>query len=106
MSAAVSSTADSSAKRSNIKTTAANATSISVAGTNRTLNQQVVFTWNFIAPTNAPGQSPTPALGVLNQSSLNNTQQFPGLYNNSGIIGRAQINSGKEIEVRATPVGP
>ena len=77
-----------------------------VAGTNRTLNQQVVFTWNFIAPTNAPGQSPTPALGVLNQSSLNNTQQFPGLYNNSGIIGRAQINSGKEIEVRATPVGP
>lgn len=78
-----------------------------VAGTNRTLNQQVVFTWNFVAPTNAPGQSPTPAVGaLLNQSSLNSTQQFPGLYNNSGIIGRAQINAGREIEVRAAPVGP
>ncbi len=78
-----------------------------VTGTNRTLNQPVVFTWNFVAPTNtvSPTSGP-PVAGALNYQSLNQTQQTPGLFNNRGIIGRAQINAGKEIEVRATPVGP
>lgn len=78
-----------------------------VAGTNRTLNQQVVFRWNFLAPTNQVVQPPSPAAGgLLNHQSLNRTQQLPGLHNNSGILGRAQINSGKEIEIRAAPVNP
>mgnify|MGYP007096046401 FL=1 len=78
-----------------------------VTGTNRTLNQPVVFTWNFVAPTNtvSPTSGP-PVAGALNYQSLNQTQQTPGLFNNRGIIGRAQINAGKEIEVRATPVDP
>lgn len=78
-----------------------------VSGTNRTLNQQVVFTWNFVERTNLPGATVTQFVGgnVFNQSQLR-TQQLPGLYNNQGISGRAQINAGKEFEVRATPVNP
>ncbi len=78
-----------------------------VAGTNRTLNQQVVFIWNFVAMTNALADSKTKALGgSLNQGDLKSPQQFPALLQNSKINGRAQINAAKEIEINAVPVGP
>jgi len=78
-----------------------------VAGTNRTLNQQVVFTWNFVALTNAVTQSKMKVVGgVLNQNGLGASQQFPALLQNSAINGRAQINAAKEIEINAVPVTP
>jgi hypothetical protein len=77
-----------------------------VSGTNRTLNQQVVFTWNFITPTNALAQAQTPTVGgALNYKLNATTQQIPALFNNSGISGRAQIDA-KEIEINAVPVNP
>jgi hypothetical protein len=77
-----------------------------VAGTNRTLNQQVIFTWNFVPLTNelAAAQVKVPAGGgnVSNQTAP--AQQFPLLLNNSAINGRAQLGSDKEIEINAVPV--
>lgn len=78
-----------------------------VAGTNRTLNQRVEFTWNFVALTNAPAQSKTQVVGdKLKQASAEVPQQFPALLQNSSIQGRAQINVAKEIEINAVPVKP
>jgi hypothetical protein len=75
-----------------------------VEGTNRTLNQNVVFTWNFV-DTNAL------ASGNLNYQNtaqkLDATKlpsQFPALLQNSYINGRAQFGEGREIEVNAVPV--
>ncbi len=79
-----------------------------VAGTNRTLNQPVVFTWNFVALTNglAAAQTKIPASG--GNVRLNNlpAQQLPMLLNNSRISGRAQLGGAKEIEINAVPVSP
>lgn len=75
-----------------------------VEGTNRSLNQNVVFTWNFV-DTNAL------ANGNLNyqnvQQKLDATKlpsQFPALLQNSFINGRAQFGEGREVEVNAVPV--
>ena len=77
-----------------------------VEGTNRTLNQNVVFTWNFV-DTNAL------VSGNLNyqntQQKLDATKlpsQFPALLQNSYINGRAQFGEGREVEVNAVPVQP
>jgi hypothetical protein len=77
-----------------------------VEGTNRTLNQNVVFTWNFV-DTNALVN------GNLNyqnvQQKLDATKlpsQFPALLQNSFINGRAQFGEGREVEVNAVPVKP
>lgn len=77
-----------------------------VEGTNRSLNQNVIFTWNFI-DTNAL------AAGNLNYNNaaqkLDATKlpsQFPALLQNSFINGRAQFSEGREIEVNAVPVKP
>jgi len=78
-----------------------------VAGTNRTLNQSVVFTWSFVEMTNEP---------VVEQSVKNSTDpkkdaqklppQFPAQLQNSFINGRAQFGTGQEIEINAVPVTP
>lgn len=76
-----------------------------VEGTNRTLNQKVVFTWNFVPLTNAQAQSKTKVVdGVLNQNNLVAPQQIQTLLQNSAINGRAQINAATEIEINAVPV--
>jgi hypothetical protein len=78
-----------------------------VAGTNRTLNQQVVFAWNFVGLTNelATAQTKAPAAGVKDWQNNLPAQPLPWL-NNSAINGRAQLGSAKEIEVNAVPVSP
>jgi hypothetical protein len=77
-----------------------------VEGTNRSLNQNVVFSWNFI-DTNAL------AAGNLDykvaEQKLDATKlpsQFPALLQNSFINGRAQFGEGREVEVNALPVKP
>lgn len=77
-----------------------------VEGTNRTLNQNVVFTWNFV-------DTNTLANGNLNYQNvarkLDATKlpsQFPALLQNSYINGRAQFGEGREVEVNAVPVKP
>lgn len=77
-----------------------------VEGTNRSLNQNVVFTWNFI-DTNAL------ANGSLNYNSVGQKldatkmpTQFNELLQNSFINGRAQFGEGREVEVNAVPVQP
>ena len=79
-----------------------------VSGTNRTLNQQVVFTWNFVALTNelaaAQVKFPSGGAGVLENNVP--AQQLPLLLNNSVISGRAQLGNAREIEINAVPVSP
>ena len=77
-----------------------------VAGTNRTLNQPVVFTWNFVAWTNglAAAQVKLPAGGDNLLPNNLPAQQLPLLLNSSAINGRAQLGNAKEIEVNAVPV--
>ncbi len=79
-----------------------------VVGTNRTLNQQVVFAWNFVDLTNAlaatQGRIPPGGANML----MNNlpAQQLPLILNNSAISGRAQLGNAKEIEINAVPASP
>lgn len=77
-----------------------------VEGTNRTLNQNVVFTWNFL-DTNAL------AAGTLNYQNVaqkldatKQPSQFPAMLQNSFINGRAQFGEGRAMEVNAVPVQP
>lgn len=76
-----------------------------VEGTNRTLNQQVVFTWNCVPITNtlAFSNSSFAASELKKFDAAKMPQQFPG-FQNSIINGRAQIASEKEIEINARPV--
>jgi hypothetical protein len=68
-----------------------------VAGTNRTLKQQVVFEGNFIGTNNLVQSS------MQNQSNAQ-FQNVQFLINNSTIVGRAQVNQGREFEVNAVPI--
>jgi hypothetical protein len=78
-----------------------------VAGTNRTLNQTVVFTWSFQDRTNAPLTVGSGKIGdELNRDAKKMPAQFPAQLQNSFITGRAQFGAGKEIEINAVPVGP
>jgi hypothetical protein len=79
-----------------------------VAGTNRTLNRQVVFAWNFVPLTNELAAAQIKASGRGGNVLQNNlpVQQFPLLLNNSFINGRAQMSGAKEIEINAVPVTP
>lgn len=79
-----------------------------VAGTNRTLNRQVVFAWNFMPLTNELAAAQIKASGRGGNVWQNNlpAQQFPLLLNNSSINGRAQLGGAKEIEINAVPVTP
>jgi hypothetical protein len=76
-----------------------------VEGTNRTLNQNVVFTWNFVETTNTLAASQVKAIsGALNQDATKVPSQFPMLLQNSFINGRAQLGPAQQIEVNAVPV--
>jgi hypothetical protein len=78
-----------------------------VAGTNRTLNQTVEFTWSFVAMTNEPIVAEAEKIGVdLNKDGKKLPNQFPGQLQNSFITGRAQFGTGQEIEINAVPVSP
>jgi len=79
-----------------------------VEGTNRTLNQQVVFSWNFVALTNelAAAQVKLPARAANVLPNNLPAQPFPLLLNNSVINGRAQLGGAKEIIINAVPVSP
>ncbi|HEX5219835.1 MAG TPA: hypothetical protein VFZ59_09730 [Verrucomicrobiae bacterium] len=76
-----------------------------VEGTNLTLNQNVVFTWNFVPTTSnvATLQFKT-ASGAANQETMTLPLQFPALLNNSTINGRAQLGPAQQIEINAVPV--
>lgn len=75
-----------------------------VAGTNRTLQQQVVFTWNYVELTNIlAGSDLKASSAALNKDYSKLPSQLPALQN-SFINGRAQLGAGKEIEINAVPV--
>lgn len=76
-------------------------------GTNRTLNQNVVFTWNFVETTNNTASSRLQTTsGALNQDASKLPSQFPASLNNTIINGRAQLGPSQQIEVKAVPVKP
>ena len=76
-----------------------------VEGTNRTFNQNVVFSWNFVETnsTAAASQLNTTS-GAFNQDATKLPSQFQILLNNSTINGRAQLGPAQQIEVNAVPV--
>jgi predicted glycosyltransferase len=85
-----------------------------VAGMNRTLQQNVVFTGNFLANSGAPqtAQTSNSFGGVgggggaggnqLQQAAANASQQSPLV--NSRIVGTAVVASTNQIEINAVPV--
>jgi hypothetical protein len=80
-----------------------------VAGTNRSLKQNVVFTGNFLSLTNSASLLPpsgATALGVRSQVETTPAvlQQLP--LQNSFINGTIQINNTREIPIQATPAPP
>ena len=78
-----------------------------VTGTNRTLNQAVVFTWSFVEMTNSPVVAQSGRISNdLNKDAQKLPTQFPALLQNSFINGRAQFETGQEIEINAIPVAP
>lgn len=81
--------------------------SFRVAGTNRTLNQQVVFTGNVASLANAPVafQQLAASQASSNYSSNSQQQSLP-LLQNSFINGRAQVGAGQPIEINAVPAAP
>lgn len=78
-----------------------------VEGTNRTLNQNVVFTFNLVETTNelAKAQLNT-AAGAPNQNAPQRSWQFPTVLTNAIINGRARLGPAQQIEVNAVPVKP
>jgi hypothetical protein len=76
-----------------------------VAGTNRNLNQNVVFSGNLIPLTNALFlRSNAGAIGgALRTGRAAPAMPPPSLLSNSRISGTAVIGNEKEIEVNATP---
>lgn len=75
-----------------------------VEGTNRTLNQKVVFSWNFVA-TNAAAAESQNYRG--NRSNLDAAKQVPPFADQlprSSVAGRAQLGTSRQIEVNAVPV--
>lgn len=78
-----------------------------VAGTNRTLNQSVVFTWSFEEMTNQPfGAQSVKISGDPKKDAQKLPAQFPAQLQNFFINGRAQFGTGQEIEINAVPVTP
>ncbi len=82
----------------------------SVVGTNRTLNEKVVFTGSLLAPTNATSfkrltNAWSDAAGF--RAGLAEPAPLPALpLLNARISGKALIGDGKEIEVDAAPAKP
>ena len=74
-----------------------------VAGTNRTLNQPVVFTWSFVELTNAPVTAPS---GKIGGDRNNVAKNPPAPLPSSSISGRARFGTSAEIEIKAVPVPP
>ena len=86
-----------------------------VAGTNRSLNQNVVFTGNVLALTNPLALAGQNRLGGggggsgggnLQLSDGNAAQSQLGVFSNSRIAGRAVINNTNAIEINALPAVP
>jgi len=85
-----------------------------VAGTNRTLKQNVVFTGNLEAipgaTTNAPptfgGIGGAGASGVGQNNLQASTNQQQRLLSNSRVVGTAVIDRTNQIEINAVPVMP
>jgi hypothetical protein len=76
-----------------------------VEGTNRSLNQNVVFTWNFVPTNEALAAAQLNYQEVLQKTDATKLpSQFPALLQNSLINGRAQFGEGREVEVNAVPV--
>ena len=84
--------------------------SFRVIGTNRSLNQKVVFTGDLLTATNlvslAPAATNVSPGGVLERYQAAPAQ--PGLLPllNSRISGKVEIGSGKAVEINALPAGP
>lgn len=83
---------------------AASSYSFHVLGTNKTLNQKVEFTGNFLPETNLAAAASSFVTG--NGTFKPATNAVPAWLLNSKISGKAIINSRQVIEVNAAPVRP
>jgi hypothetical protein len=78
-----------------------------VEGTNKTLNQNVVFSWNFVPTNEAVAATQLRYKDVLSETDPTKLPvQFPMLLQNSYINGRAQFGPSQELEVNAAPIKP
>jgi len=80
-----------------------------VTGTNRTLQQPVVFAGNILVLTNVPPLEQTAATQVSKTRYQN--QRAPAQYQlpsllNSTISGKVQLGTNNELQINAVPVNP
>jgi hypothetical protein len=84
--------------------------SFRVAGTNRSLNQQVVFTGDLLPATNLvsllPAATNLSIGGVLERYQNTPAQQGQQLLLNSRISGKVVIGTHKAVEINALPASP
>ena len=71
-----------------------------VAGTNRSLNQLLVFNGNFIAPTNALAANEKPVAQAVAGQSANGATSVPFFF----IQGQAQLGASAPVEINAAPL--
>ncbi|MCW5554139.1 MAG: hypothetical protein KIS67_18530 [Verrucomicrobiae bacterium] len=77
-----------------------------VTGTNRTLQQPVVFAGNILMPTNVISlQQTSPATGAAGVQSAPMQQLLP-MPANSTLSGRLQLGLNPEMQINAVPVAP
>lgn len=77
-----------------------------VTGTNRTLQQPVVFAGNILMPTNVISlQQTSPAAGVAGGQSVQVQRLLP-MPANSKISGRLQLGKNPEMQINAVPASP
>ncbi len=78
-----------------------------VEGTNRSLNQHVVFSWNFVPTNDALAAAQLDYKNsLLKIDATKAPPQFPLLLQNSFIEGRARFGESQAVEVNAVPVKP
>lgn len=78
-----------------------------VTGTNRTLNQNIVFSWNFLPTNETAAAAQLDYQTVIKDADFSRqTSPFPVLLQNSHLNGRVQYGEGREIEINAVPMKP
>jgi hypothetical protein len=76
-----------------------------VEGTNRTLNRNIVFSWNFVPTNDALAAAQADYKSALLKTEMGTLpSQLPALLNHSSLDGRLELGAGKSLPVQAAPV--
>lgn len=75
-----------------------------VSGTNRTLNQHVEFSWNFVPTNTVLMQEASRLNGKIEGEKSNELQLLPSMLQNSEVSGEIKLDATRSLRIQATPV--